>query len=473
MINPFKNFTKKKIGGLLLIFVIIIAFGFGGFGGGFSTGNQNNIAKINNTNISTQDFMDYLNESGLSQQVIKENINKNIIEELLSTLISTTLLDLEIEELDLSMTDDVIIKKIKSNKNFQDENGSFKRTLYEKFLLTNNSSAPMFEIRLKNNELQKQLFTYISGGTKSPEFLIDRFYKEKNKKINIDYINLDMFYKQTEKFTDSEIKLFVNENAEKLKQDYIDFSYVNISPKNLIGVDEFNQAFFDKIDDIENQISKNINFKIIIEDLNLSPISVTSYINLDNKNNTKNKIYNSRKDQIEILEDNGTYIFYNIDSTNNKLPDLEDDKFKIQIKNLLYQKEKYEFNKKILNEISEKKFNQTSFEEFGEDNIKKIKLSSIEDDKKFEKNSIKLLYSLPINSFTMIADKKNNVFVAKILSYEVKSLTKSSVDFDKIFIEEGAQSKNGILKSYDLFLNNRYQVIVNEKTLERVKNYFK
>ena len=473
MINPFKNFTKKKIGGLLLIFVIIIAFGFGGFGGGFSTGNQNNIAKINNTNISTQDFMDYLNESGLSQQVIKENINKNIIEELLSTLISTTLLDLEIEELDLSMTDDVIIKKIKSNKNFQDENGSFKRTLYEKFLLTNNSSAPMFEIRLKNNELQKQLFTYISGGTKSPEFFIDKFYKEKNKKLDINYINLDMFYKQTEKFTDSEIKLFVNENAEKLKQDYIDFSYVNISPKNLIGVDEFNQAFFEKIDDIENQISKNINFKIIIEDLNLSPVSVTSYINLDNKKTTENKIYNSRKDKIEILEDNGTYIFYNIDSINTKLPNLEDDKFKIQIKNLLYQKEKYEFNKKILNEISEKKFNQTSFEEFGKDNIKKIKLSSIEDDKKFEKNSIKILYSLPINSFTMIADKKNNVFVAKTLSYEVKNLIKGSDDFDKISIKERAQSKNGILKSYDLFLNNRYQVIVNEKTLERVKNYFK
>ena len=129
MINPFKNFSKKKIGGLILIFVIIIAFGFGGFGGGFSTGNQNNIAKINNTNISTQDFMDYLNESGLSQQVIKENIDKNIIEELLSTLVSTTLLDLEIEELNLSITEDVLIRKIKNNKNFQDENGLFQRTL--------------------------------------------------------------------------------------------------------------------------------------------------------------------------------------------------------------------------------------------------------------------------------------------------------------------------------------------------------
>ena len=83
MINTFKNFTKKKLAGLVLIIVIIIAFGFGGFGGGFNTGNQNNIAKINNKNISTQDFMDYLNQSGLSQQVIKENIDKNILEELI------------------------------------------------------------------------------------------------------------------------------------------------------------------------------------------------------------------------------------------------------------------------------------------------------------------------------------------------------------------------------------------------------
>ena len=133
MINPFKNFTKKKIGGLLLIFVIIIAFGFGGFGGGFNTGNQNNIAKINNTNISTQDFMDYLNQSGLSQQVIKENIDKNVIEELLSSLVSMTLLDLEIKRFKFSFIRRNNSRKTKKNKNFQDENGKFQRTLYEKF----------------------------------------------------------------------------------------------------------------------------------------------------------------------------------------------------------------------------------------------------------------------------------------------------------------------------------------------------
>jgi len=473
MINPFKNFSKKKIGGLLLIFVIIIAFGFGGFGGGFSTGNQNNIAKINNTNISTQDFMDYLNESGLSQQVIKENIDKNIIEELLSTLVSTTLLDLEIEELNLSITEDVLIKKIKNNKNFHDENGLFQRTLYEKFLLTNNSSAPMFEIRLKNNELQKQLFTYISGGTKTPEFLINKFYKENNKKLDIEYINLNIFYKKNEMFTDNDIKFFVEENAEKLKQDYIDFSYVEISPKKLLGVDEFNQAFFDKIDDIENQISKNIDFKIIVKNLDMSPTEVNSYINLDNKKIVENMIYNSRNDKIEILENDGAYVLYNIDNSISKLPDLENPIFKEQITNLLFQKEKYEFNKNILEKINKKTFNQTSFNELGKNNIKEVKLDSIKDTKKFEANSIQILYSLPINSFTLIANKENDVFIAKTVQYEENNINKNSTNFEKISSEEGAQSKNNILKSYDLFLNSRYQVVVNEKTLERVKNYFK
>ena len=126
-----------------------------------------------------------------------------------------------------------------------------------------------------------------------------------------------------------------------------------------------------------------------------------------------------------------------------------------------------------ISEINKKTFNQESFNKLGKDSIQKIKLNSIKDNKKFEINSIKELYSLPINSFTLIADDQNNVFVAKTINYKEENITKNFVDFDKISIEEGAQSKNSILKSYDLFLNNRYQVVVNEKTLERVKNYFR
>ena len=473
MINPFKNFTKKKIGGLLLILVIIIAFGFGGFGGGFSTGNQNNIAKINNTNISTQDFMDYLNQSGLSQQVIKENIDKNVIEELLSSLVSLTLLDLEIKDLDLVLSKEAIAERLKRNKNFQDENGKFQRTLYEKFLLTNNMSAAMYEIKLKNNTLQKELFTYISGGAKSPNFLINKYFKENNRKLDIEFINLKKFYKKNDEFTDKEIKNFINENSEKLKQDFVDFSYAIITPKNLIGLDEYNQAFFDAIDEIDNKISKNISFKKIINELNIKPIIKKDYINLENKETIENKIYNSRKDKIEILEADGAFIFYQIDNIQSKLPNLDDDKFTIQIKNLLFQKEKFEFNKDILDQLDNKKFNDMSFNKLGNGKVEKVRLNSIKDINKFEVNSVEILYSIPINTFTMIADKEDNIFVAKVISFEDINISKNSKKFNTISNETSAENRNRILKSYDYLLNSKYKVIVNEKTLDRVKNYFR
>jgi peptidyl-prolyl cis-trans isomerase D len=473
MIKFFKNFTKKKIGGLLLILVIIIAFGFGGFGGGFNTGNQNNIAKINNKSISTKDFMDYLNQSGLSQQVIKENIDKDIIEELLSSLVSMTLLELEINNLDLLMSKDELVLRIKKNKTFQDENGEFQRTLYEKFLLTNNTNAPMYEIQLKNNTLQKQLFTYISGGAKSPNFLVNKYYKEKNRKLDIDYIDLNKFYKKVDKFTDQEIQIFLEENSSKLEQDYIDFSYVIITPKNLTGLEEYNQAFFDKIDDIENKISKNIDFKTIINEFDIKPTVKKDYLNVENKETIENKIYNSRKNKIEILEDKGSYIFYQIDKINTKLPKLNNDKFIAQIKNLLFQKEKYEFNKKILDQINKKEFNQESFKKLAGSGVKKMKLNSIDDNKKFETNSIKILYSLPINAFTLIADDEDNIFIAKIIKYDGKDISVNSDEFNSISNEASAQNRNNILKSYDYLLNKEYSVVINKKTLDRVKNYFR
>ncbi len=417
--------------------------------------------------------MDYLNQSGLSQQVIKENIDKNILEELLSTLVSTTLLQLEIKDLNLTISESALIERIKKNKNFQDENEKFQRTLYEKFLLTNNTNAPLYEIKLKKNILQKQLFTYLNGGTRSPTFLINKHYKEENNKLDIDYINLDKFYKKTNQFTNQEIQIFVSENADKLKQDYIDFSYAIITPKNITGLEEFNQEFFDMIDNIENKISKNIEFKTIVNELKIVPTIKKDYIKLENKKTIENKIYNSRINKTEILEEKGTFIFYHIDKINNKLPSLDNNEFKKQIKNLLFQKEKFEFNKKILDQITKKKFDQLSFDNLGKSEIKSIKLNSIKDDKKFEINSVELLYSLPINTFTLVADTKNNVFVAKIIDYEEQNILQNSDEFNQITIEANAKDKNILLKSYDFLLNDKYKVVINQKTLDRVKNYFR
>ena len=331
----------------------------------------------------------------------------------------------------------------------------------------------MYEMKLKSNALQKELFTYISGGAKSPKFLIDKHFLENNKKLNIDFINLNKFYKKNNEFTNQEIKIFIDENSEKLKQEFIDFSYAIITPKNLIGLDEFNQAFFDAIDEIDNKISKNLDFKTIINELNIKPITKKDYINLENSETVEGKIYNSRKDKIEILDDNGTFIFYQIDSIYSKLPNLNNDKFIKKIKNLLFQKEKFKFNKNILDQLDKKEFNEESFNKLGNSGVEKVQLNSIKDINKFEINSVEVLYSLPINAFTLIADKKDNIFIAKLVSYENTSISQNSSKFNAISNEANAENRNGILKSYDYLLNSKYKVTVNEKTLDRVKNYFR
>ena len=100
MLGSFRNFSKSKFAGVL-VFIMIIPFVFWGMGSMFSSGNTNTLAKINKTNISTQEFIDYLNSSGIPQETIRENLKNNIIEELLSNLISTKLLELEIENYNL------------------------------------------------------------------------------------------------------------------------------------------------------------------------------------------------------------------------------------------------------------------------------------------------------------------------------------------------------------------------------------
>lgn len=471
MISSFRNFAKTKIAGVF-IFIIIIPFVFWGMGSMFNSGNTNNIAKINNTNISTQDFMNYLNNSGVSQQVIRDNLENNVIEELLSGLISTTLLDLEIKDFDVHLTQQTLLKQIKSNKNFLDENNVFQRTLYEKFLLTNNISAPMFELRLKNRELQKQLFDYIGAGSKTPGILVKKKFEDDNRILELDILNLSSFYKPKEEFDNDEIIKFIDNNKDQLKRDYIDFKYTVINPKNLIGIDEFNQEFFNKIDEIENKISQNINYDTLVSDLNLASISFNNFSPLEENQSVENKIYSLRSNKIDLVENGNEYILYSISKTEGKTPDINDNLVKNEILELIFQKNKFDFNKDLIEKIQNKEFNNDTFLEMSKDLSENKTINSIEDNSLFSQNSIKLLYSLPINSFTLVNDDNNNIFLTKILKSETKSLNNDE-SFNKYLEKQTASNRNSILKSYDVFLNEKYKVELNQQTIDRVKNYFK
>ena len=471
MISSFRNFAKTKFAGLL-VFIMIIPFVFWGMGSMFSSGNTNNIAKINKLNITTQEFIDYLNSSGIPQETIKKNLDKNILQEILSGLISTTLLELEVKDFNIIISENTLLKKIKGNKNFLDENGDFQRIKYEKFLLENNQSAPVFELRLKGRELQKNLFDYIGAGTVSPSFLINRLYKEENKKLEIDFINLNNFYKKKENITDQDLKKFIIDNMDQLKIEYIDFNYAVINPKNLIGIDEFNQSFFDKIDQLEIDISNDVGFETIVKNLNILPNKIKNFKFSNEKKEIEKKIFELRNNRFDIFENGNDFILYEIINIDQKEPNIKDKETKDEVLQLVYQKNKFDYNRELLEKIRNKEFSNDDFMNMGKNNIKTTKLNSIRDNKTFEINAVEILYSLPVNSFTLINDEKNNIYLAKIKKFENKILDNKSDKLEKYIEKQNSISKNTLLKSYDLFLNDKYNVVLNQKTIERVKNFF-
>ncbi len=470
MIGTFRNFAKTKFAGIL-VFIMIIPFVFWGMGSMFSSGNTNTIAKINESNISTEEFIDYLNNSGIPQNTIRENLNDNIIEEILSTVVSAKILDLEIEEYNLIISKETLLKLIKKNKNFLDEKGNFQRIKYEKFLLENNQTAPQFELRLKNRELQKNLFSFVGAGTVTPKFLIKKLYEEENRKLEIDYINLNAFYKKKDSFTDNDIKKFLDENKDNLKVEYIDFNYSIINPKNLVGVDEFNQAFFDKIDQIEIDISNELPFETIVTNFNLKSKKIKDFRFTYDKNDIEKKIFEARNNEFDIIEFQDDYILYKILKSEQRSPNLDDLVLREEILGLIYERNKYEYNKDLIKKIDEKNFNDGEFVEMGGNKIENLLLNSIKDNKKFDIKAVELMYSLPVNSFTLINDEMSNIYLAKIKNFQNET-TENNDKINEYTNKQNSNLKNNMLKSYDLYLNSRYDVTLNQKTIERVKNFF-
>ena len=160
MLNKLKNFSKSKLGAVV-VFIVALPFVFFGMGSVFQNKDTNNVAKINNYNISTKNFINHISSLGINSEVIRKNLDQNILEEILSDLLAKKFIELEIKKLGININDESLLLIIKNNKNFLDEDKKFSRLKYEKFLLENNITASEFEKRLRKRELEKILFKFI------------------------------------------------------------------------------------------------------------------------------------------------------------------------------------------------------------------------------------------------------------------------------------------------------------------------
>jgi peptidyl-prolyl cis-trans isomerase D len=83
-----------------------------------------------------------------------------------------------------------------------------------------------------------------------------------------------------------------------------------------------------------------------------------------------------------------------------------------------------------------------------------------------------MLYSLPVNSFTLINDENNKIYLTQIKNYKNIDIDMKSDKFKSYVSKDNSNNRNHILKSYDIFLSKKYNVIINQASVDRVKNFF-
>lgn len=489
MLNSFRNFTKSFWAKILLV-IIIIPFVFWGMGGVFSGGSQNTLAKINNYNISTKNFEEYINALNINQEIIREDIDNSIIEQLLSDLINKTSLDLQSKDLEIVLSDNILSEIIKKDEKFFDKNNQFSRTKYEKFLLSNNFSAVLYEKNLKNEVTNKLLFNYVGGGVFPPSFLVKNVYDYQNKKLTVQAISLNSLYKKEQDFDEASIKKYIDDNRDSLKEDFISVRFASINPLSLVDSEEFNEIFFEKIDEIENLVINVSNYEKIIKNYNLNVTPIKS-INKNGNNengilqenisqNLVSKIFELKfkeVNDINLLEYENEFALVIIDEIKNSIPNIVSKKFKEKIIKGLINRDIFEYNAKLMTKINTNSFAESDFVKLAKSSqtdIRDISINSIRDNNFFSTKSNKQIFGLREKNFTLVNEiEKNKTFLVWVKEIQKPSLDKTSGEYNKYYHETIIGLKNNIYSSFDHYINQKYKVEINYKTLEKLKNYFR
>lgn len=469
----------------LLVGIIILPFIFWGMGDVFRGGNQNIVANIDSEKVNTQEFINYLNRLDLSENERKNIKKSDLLEKILSDYIGKKIIDLEVKEIGINLSDSSLRNIIINDKLFF-KNKKFSRTKYEKFLLQSSLSAPSFERNMLKQEEKRQLLSFLSAGLIFPDFLVEQEYIKENQIRSIEYIDLKNFY--SKKPNEKEIKKIYDENKDLFKESYKSVSYAELTPQVLIGKKDFNEEYFKKIDKIENSIFDGVSFKEIIKDNSLFNFKKFDDFNLKKidalisedekikKNLLKKAFLIKEINTPELIKINENYFIVNITSETQKNIPIENKEVQDLIINQIIIKKKINENTKIAKDIGEKKFDLKEMKNFANKNdlvIKSTEINGIKDNNIFSAGLIKRIFESLNNEILLITDSRlTDNFIIYNKGIEYKKFNRKSEDHKKYKSIAKLNFAKNIYNIYDESLNKKYNVTINNKTIERIKNSF-
>ena len=82
-------------------------------------------------------------------------------------------------------------------------------------------------------------------------------------------------------------------------------------------------------------------------------------------------------------------------------------------------------------------------------NFEQLQINSIKDTSKFTRDSVNLIYSMNINNFSLLSDKKNNIYLVKIKIIYENNLSKNSEEIKTFANQSNAKIRDDLYrKSY-------------------------
>ena len=481
MLAPLRKLSQS-IYAKILLGIIVIPFVFWGMGSTLTGGNKNIIVKIDNDKYSIQEFTSFV------QRYVDPNqpVNQNQIENLLLNFIGDKLIEKEIEFFEIKLSDKSLSNLIKKQKEFQ-RNNKFSRTEYEKFLLKNGTSAVFFEKNILRQEQKNQLLSFIGSGIYTSNFLVNNSFNKINQKRSLQLINLKEAFSDKLSFSDDRIKEYFIENTNKYSENYITFNMIELTPKSLVGIEEFNNQYFKKLDEIDEMIVGGENASTIINKFNLrKPILVM--MNKDGKDINFNKVENItdtilntvfKLDEIEnisLLETDNKYFIIEFVKKEIIQQKLEDKEVKKLVLSDLKKQTKRKFISEIISKINQNNFSKLDFDKFAKNqslNIEKINLISINDNKILKNEIVEQVYSFAEKKVVLIHDTTfSENYLVYINDIRNDNIDKNSADYEKYNKLSKNKIRNELYNTYDNYIKSKYKIDINYKVLKSVQNYF-
>ena len=481
MLGTLRKFSAS-IYAKIFLGIIIIPFVFWGMGSSIVGGSKNIVVIIDNEKYSTQEFVNFI------QKIAKANekIESKQVEEFLSVFISEKLIEQEVEHFGIKLSHVSLSKLIKHQENFK-RGDKFSRIEYEKFLIKNNIPAVIFETNLSQNEKKKQLLDFIGGGISPSEFLVNYTYDKINQKRNIELINLNNALKKKISFSDKQIETYFENNKSKYIETYKSIKLLELSPKKLINVDEFNNLFFERIDEIDDIIIQGKNLDYITQKYNLEKGNSFTFNKIGEEINSKiikdlpksliQEILNfNDENPTNLIEKANKYFIAELTKTENIQKGFEDKSVKRDILLNLERKTRRKLIAEIISKINRNNFTKYNFDKLSKDEnvvIQKINLKNINDNKIINKEIVNQIYAFSEKKIIVVNDVFfNENFLIYIDKVENVTIDKNSEEYQKYLNLAKLKITNELYNTYDKLIMEKYKIDINYQTLNTVKDYF-